>query len=285
VNRRRFLQVAAIGTAAAAVGTVGYTLAVEPHWLEITERELPIAHLPDALVGARLVQLSDLHIGPQVSDIYLRESFARIRAIAPEIVVVTGDFITYFDARGAAQFDHLRDVLTDFPNGRVATLGILGNHDYGTNWRDVVVASKVVAEAERAGIRMLRNETHAVNGLDVIGVDDLWARRSDTARAFTARSNDAALVLVHNPDAADKLAWPDYRGWMLSGHTHGGQCKAPFLPPPLLPVENKRYVAGAVCVDDARTLYISRGVGHLIKARFNVRPEITVFTLRRQADT
>jgi uncharacterized protein len=245
VNRRRFLQVAAIGTAAAAVGTVGYTLAVEPHWLEITERELSIAQLPDALLGARLVQLSDLHIGPQVSDVYLR------------------------------------DVLTDFPKGRIATLGILGNHDYGTNWRDVVVASKVVAEAERAGIRMLRNETHAVNGLDVIGVDDLWARQSDTARAFAARSNDAALVLVHNPDAADKLAWPDYRGWMLSGHTHGGQCKAPFLPPPLLPVENKRYVAGAVRVDDARTLYISRGVGHLIPARFNVRPEITVFTLRR----
>ena len=284
MNRRRFLQVAAIGTAAAAVGTVGYTLAVEPHWLEITERELPIAQLPDALLGARLVQLSDLHIGPQVSDIYLRESFARIRALAPDIVVVTGDFVTYFDARGTAQFDHLRDVLTDFPKGRMATLGILGNHDYGTNWRDVVVASKVVAEAERAGIRMLRNETHAVNGLDVIGVDDLWARQSDTARAFAARSSDAALVLVHNPDAADKLAWPDYRGWMLSGHTHGGQCKAPFLPPPLLPVENKRYVAGAVRVDDARTLYISRGVGHLIQARFNVRPEITVFTLRRRTD-
>lgn len=282
MNRRRFLQVAAVGTAAAAVGTVGYTLAIEPHWLEITERELPIIDLPDALVGARLVQLSDLHIGPQVSDAYLRESFGRIRALAPDIVVVTGDFISYFDARGAVQFAHLRSMLAEFPTGRLATLGILGNHDYGTNWRDVVVASKVVAEAERAGIRMLRNETHAVNGLDIIGVDDLWARQSDSARALNARSNDAALVLVHNPDAADKLAWPDYRGWMLSGHTHGGQCKAPFLPPPLLPVENKRYIAGAVTVDDARTLYISRGVGHLIQARFNVRPEITVFTLRRR---
>lgn len=281
MNRRRFLQVAAIGTAAAAVGTVGYTLAIEPHWLEITERDLPITGLPDALVGASLVQLSDLHIGPQVSDVYLRESFARVRALTPDIVVVTGDFISYYEARGAAQFDHLREVLADFPKGRLATLGILGNHDYGINWRDVVVASKVVTEAERAGIRMLRNETHAVGGLDVIGIDDLWARQTNVERALEGRSNDAALVLVHNPDTADKFAWPGYRGWMLSGHTHGGQCKAPFLPPPLLPVENKRYVSGAVTVDDARTLYISRGVGHLIQARFNVRPEITVFTLRR----
>ena len=88
------------------------------------------------------------------------------------------------------------------------------------------------------------------------------------------------MVLVHNPDAADELRWPDYHGWMLAGHTHGGQCKPPFLPPPLLPVRNRRYVSGAVAVDASRTLYISRGIGHLIRARFNVRPEITLFTLR-----
>ena len=69
---------------------------------------------------------------------------------------------------------------------------------------------------------------------------------------------------------------------MLAGHTHGGQCKPPFLPPPLLPVQNHRYVAGEVAVDTHRTLYISRGVGHLIRARFNVRPEITLFTLRNR---
>ena len=165
--------------------------------------------------------------------------------------------------------------------GRLATVGILGNHDYGRGWNEPVVAARVVAEAERAGVRMLRNETFSVAGLDLIGVDDLWARRGDPVAALRARSSDAALVLVHNPDAADQQPWPDYRGWMLAGHTHGGQCKPPFLPPPLLPVQNRRYVSGAVPVDAARTLYISRGVGHLIQARFNVRPEITLFTLRR----
>ncbi|HEY9229692.1 MAG TPA: hypothetical protein VIP11_23785, partial [Gemmatimonadaceae bacterium] len=74
-------------------------------------------------------------------------------------------------------------------------------------------------------------------------------------------------------------------GWFLAGHTHGGQCKAPFLPPPLLPVRNRRYVSGIVDVAQGRTLYISRGVGHLIRARFNVRPEITVFTLRATSTT
>ena len=66
---------------------------------------------------------------------------------------------------------------------------------------------------------------------------------------------------------------------MLSGHTHGGQCKAPFLPPPLLPVRNRRYTRGEFVVGGNRRLYISRGVGHTLQVRFNVRPEVTVFTL------
>ena len=78
----------------------------------------------------------------------------------------------------------------------------------------------------------------------------------------------------------DDLSWEGYTGWVLAGHTHGGQCKPPFLPPPVLPVKNRRYTSGEIAVDSGRTLYISRGVGHLLKARFNVRPEITLFTLR-----
>ena len=127
---------------------------------------------------------------------------------------------------------------------------------------------------------ILRNATVTVRGLDIVGVDDIWAQQANARRALDARTSDAALVLVHNPDAADALWWSGYRGWMLAGHTHGGQCKPPFLPPPLLPVRNRRYIAGAVTVDANRTLYINRGIGHLIRARFMVRPEMTMFTLR-----
>lgn len=280
MNRRQFVVRSTAAVVAAGAGCVGYAIGVEPQWLEIVERELPIENLPAALDGKRLAQISDIHIGPRVSDDYVIHAFEMLRARQPDIVVATGDFITYRAARRDAQFQALRNVLAHLPNGRLATLGILGNHDYGIGWREPAVAAKVVAEAERAGVRILRNEVQSVNGLDVIGVDDLWAHQSDTSRAFAARSNDAAIALVHNPDAADELRWSGYRGWMLAGHTHGGQCKAPFLPPPLLPVRNHRYVAGSVAVDSERTLYINRGIGYLIRARFNVRPEITLFTLR-----
>jgi predicted MPP superfamily phosphohydrolase len=91
--------------------------------------------------------------------------------------------------------------------------------------------------------------------------------------------DEPTVALFHNPDGADLSAWGDFRGWILSGHTHGGQCKPPFLPPPLLPVFNKRYTSGAFDLGGGRFMYINRGLGHLLRVRFNVRPEITLHRL------
>ena len=280
MNRRQFLLYAASGVGASGIGCVAYATLIEPHWLVHEMRDLPIAGLPLSLQGARLTQLSDMHVGREVSDSYLEQVFADVRARRPDIVVFTGDFMTYRAPRGESQFAQLREILSHFPKGRLETLGILGNHDYGLGWRQPEVAARVRAEAERAGIRILTNEVATVAGLDVIGVGDLWASHSAPEQAMRLRTSEAGLVLVHNPDTVDRFDWRGYRGWMLAGHTHGGQCKPPFLPAPLLPVVNRRYVAGPVQVDADRALYISRGIGHLIQARFNVRPEVTHFTLR-----
>ena len=283
MNRRDFVRRGAIGAVAAGVGVVGYTIGIEPHWLEIVRRDLPITDLPAALVGKTVAQISDIHIGPRVSDNYLVESLERARALKPDIVLFTGDFISYRADRGEAQFDRVKAVLAHFPIGQLATLAVLGNHDYGRNWSEPAVARRVEHEAARVGIHVLRNEVASVQGLDVIGIDELWAHQADSRRALAGRTSRAALALCHNPDGLDELPWDDYHGWVFSGHTHGGQCKPPFLPPPVLPVRNRRYTAGEIRVDARRTVYISRGVGHLIRARFNVRPEITLFTLRQSS--
>ncbi|HVG08308.1 MAG TPA: metallophosphoesterase [Thermoanaerobaculia bacterium] len=279
MNRRRFLRLSATA-AAAACGVGVYTWQIEPHWVEVVERDLPVAGLPPELAGARMVQISDLHVGPRVSDEYLIDCLRRVAEIQPDILVITGDLLTYSHPAGEAQYGQLRRVLSHLPHGRLGTVGILGNHDYGRAWSEPGVALRVMAEAEGAGIRMLRNSCATVKGLDFIGVDDLWAKHSDTRRALEQRRSEAAIALCHNPDAMDSLDWDGYRGWILAGHTHGGQCKPPFLPPPMLPVKNPRYTAGEIPLADGRRLYINRGLGHLLQVRFNVRPEITSFTLR-----
>jgi hypothetical protein len=275
ITRRRFLQMSAV---AAGLGVGVYTWRWEPHWLEVVERPLPVAHLPEPLIGSRIVQLSDLHIGRQVDDAYLIRTFDRVKDLSPDIVVYTGDFITY----DAGFFEHARRMFAHLPLGQRATLGVLGNHDYGHGWSDRDVADQVVALAAAAGVRMLRNEITEISGLQIAGMDDLWAGRSDPEKALACLKPDTgALVLSHNPDAADLPGWGTYQGWILSGHTHGGQCKPPFFAPPSLPVENRRYTAGEFLLAGNRRMYINRGVGYTLRVRFNARPEVTVFQLTR----
>lgn len=274
-SRRRFLQLSAASSALTAI----YAWRIEPHWVDLVRRRLPVKGLPADLAGRTLVQFSDLHIGPNVDDDYLRDAFHRVAKLRPDFVVVSGDFVSF---RDAARFGQMSGVLAAFPHGRLATFASLGNHDYGRAWSELAVADHVTAVAADAGITVLRNEMQIVGGLQIVGLEDYWSPRFDPEPTLSARDREAAtVVLCHNPDAVDADVWDDYDGWILGGHTHGGQCKPPFLPPPIVPVRNKRYTAGAFDVGGGRTLYINRGLGHLMRVRFNVRPEITVFDLER----
>jgi predicted MPP superfamily phosphohydrolase len=273
LTRRRFLGTLAGATVAAGL----YTWRIEPGWLEVVRHDLPIAHLPPGLVGKTLVQLSDIHIGPQVDDDHILDTFATVAELQPDFVVHTGDLVTY---EGPAVLEQAKPILEHFPRGKLGTVAILGNHDYGRYWADPKVADAISVMLTNSGCLVLRNERATIAGLTVVGCDDLWTNHFSPEPVMrTLRPSDAALVLCHNPDACDAPVWAGYRGWILSGHTHGGQCKPPFLPPPLLPVGNKRYTAGTFDLAGDRKLYINRGVGHLLRVRFNVRPEVTVFRL------
>jgi predicted MPP superfamily phosphohydrolase len=278
VSRRRFFgAVAVAGAAVSAAGLGFYTWRVEPHWLELVRRRLPVRNLPRSLDGRTLVQISDVHVGALVDDQYVVETFRRVADLQPDIVVMTGDFMSYHDR----VFDQVSAVYRHFPIGRLATLAVLGNHDYGPAWSHPELAHALVETVAPFGITVLRNEICEVEGLQIVGLDDWWARRFRPVQPLGRLDpRRAALVLSHNPDTVDLPGWNGYEGWVLSGHTHGGQCKPPFLPAPLLPVLNRRYTAGEFSVSGNRRLYISRGVGHLLQVRFNVRPEVTVFELR-----
>jgi predicted MPP superfamily phosphohydrolase len=275
LNRRGFLTLAGAGVAGA---TGLYTWRIEPHRLEIVRRALPIRALPPALAGRTLVQISDIHVGLRVDDDYVLTTFRRVAELRPDIVVMTGDFVSHH----AGTLDQVRAIYPHFPKGRLATVAVLGNHDYGPAWSHPEIAQPIVDLVQSLGITVLRNEVREVEGLQIAGLDDLWADRFHPYKPLRLIDpRRAALVLSHNPDTVDLPVWEGYEGWILSGHTHGGQCKPPFLPPPLLPVRNRRYTAGEFALDGNRRLYISRGVGHLLQVRFNVRPEVTAFELRQ----
>ncbi len=260
-----------------AAGTGLYTWRVEPHWLELVHRQMPVRNLPAALVGRSLVHIRDLHVGLRVDDGYVRTTFRRVADLRPDIVVFTGDFMSYH----GRVFEQMTNVYRHFPTGRIGTVAILGNHDYGEHWSHSELAARIVETVRPFGITVLRNSIVDLEGLQIVGFDDLWAKRFHPEETLaTFDPSRAAIALSHNPDTVDDPGWDGFEGWVLSGHTHGGQCKPPFLPPPLLPVRNRRYTSGEFELAGNRRLYISRGVGHLLQVRFNVRPEVTVFELR-----
>jgi predicted MPP superfamily phosphohydrolase len=277
LTRRKFIWKSGVGLVGSAVTAGVYAWRIEPHWVEIVERPLPVAQLPTSLAGKRLVQISDLHVGPRVDGEYLMAALDRVRDLGSDILVITGDFVTYW---GAGTFPQLDRVLRRLPRGKQTTLAPLGNHDYGRRWSQGEVADKITSPLVGLGIVVLRNQRCGVGGLEVVGLDDFWGPHFSPEKVLGDLPSDRlALVLCHNADAADRPVWGGFQGWILAGHTHGGQCKPPFLPPPILPTKNKRYTSGEFDLGDGRRLYINRGLGHLIQLRFNVRPEITAFTL------
>jgi hypothetical protein len=275
LTRRRFLAAAALG----ACGTGLYTWRIEPHWIEVVERDLPIVNLPAALREQTLIQISDLHVGRVVDSEYLIAAMKRVSSLGPALTVITGDFMT---CSGTEEVENVSRVLEHLVPGPLGCFAILGNHDYSLGWSRKDVGDSLARRLRELGIHVLRNECQLVAGLQLVGIDDLWGPRFQPEAVVPKVDwQQPALTLCHNPDAVDSSLLAACPGWILSGHTHGGQCKPPFLPPPLLPVRNRRYTCGEFDIGPGRRLYINRGLGYLRRVRFNVRPEITVFRLCR----
>lgn len=277
LTRRRLLQGAAAATALGGLGTLGYAWRVEPHWIEVVHRELPLRGLSSSLNGSRLVQISDLHLGAQVSEDYIIEALDRVGSLNPDFFVITGDFVT-FD--GKPCLDALRRVAPSLARGNRVSIAILGNHDYGHRFDDEKVAAEIESILKSSGVKVLRNALLQFDGLQIFGLDDLWGSNFEIGPMMKrANPERGAIALCHNPDGADRGEWGAFQGWILCGHTHGGQCSFPLIGTPILPVRNKSYVSGAIDLGGGRMMSINRGLGHLQRIRFRARPEITVFTL------
>lgn len=269
---KRLFQLSVIGSF-----PLFYSWQIEPFWVEFVERKLPVKNLPKELEGKILMQISDLHVGNRFDWNFLIESFQKAKQFNPDFVVYTGDFVNH----GTSE-DHesLQKVMEKAVYGKLGTFGILGNHDYGKNWKDLGSSEIICEILENSGVSMLKNQQQELHGLNFIGFDDLWSPNFDPMKIMKdynpAKAN---IVLCHNPDVCDKDVWNGYQGWILSGHTHGGQCRIPGVITPILPVNNRKYISGEIDLEDGRMLYINRAIGHTFQVRFMVRPEITVFKL------
>lgn len=259
--------------------TVPYDAILRRH-LTVSEAEIPVAGLPEALDGLVVLLVTDVHAGPFLSRRALARAFGKLATLGADVVVHGGDFATTTVDEAAVHEDALRSL-----GGRLATFAVLGNHDHYTG-----APGGVVALFERCGIRVLNNDAAPVTRdgatIPFAGVDD-WNRGApDLARALgAARRIDPAtpIVLVsHNPDAFFAAARAGVR-LVLSGHTHGGQVRIPGLPV-LVRMSRYRLDEGRYAAGDAEVV-VSRGLGASgVPLRIACAPEAVRLVLRAAPD-
>ncbi|MBX7105344.1 MAG: metallophosphoesterase [Gemmataceae bacterium] len=264
---------------------VAYAVRHEPTWLEVNRLDLPITGLAAGFDGARVLQISDLHCGRRLPADFLKQSIATAQQEKPDVAVVTGDFIHH----GFKYIDRAADGVAEL-KAPLGVFAVLGNHDHSIRnalglRRYRKLADTLVAALHARGVRVLINENVTLRRksalLHLAGVDDLWSRRCDVGAALD--NLDPAtprILLAHNPRTVERLE--DRRcDLMLSGHTHGGQVDWPGLGRITLSRRNRELAAGLYRRGDTH-LYVNKGLGFGWRFRFNVRPEVAVFTLRRR---
>jgi hypothetical protein len=273
-TRRYFLRLllgSATTTALSACGGLSYATFIEPHWLALKQIDVKLPDLPVKLDGFTIVQLSDLHRGPVMTQEDIAQAVKLALQQKADLIVLTGDYVSSSAQYARSCAAALSPLST---SGNV--LACLGNHDH---WTD---ADTVTTALTDVGLTVLRNAAREIaDGLWVAAVDDVWERHADLEKALDKVPADATTILLaHEPDYADEVATDGRVSLQISGHSHGGQVRLPCVGPPALPRLGRKYQAGLYRV--GRTwLYVNRGVGMIHPAvRFNCRPEVTLLTLR-----
>jgi len=283
-SRRRFLR-----TATTAVGTVPfiggfYGLVFGRLDVEVTRRRIHLGRLPRGFNGFRIVQLSDIHIGPFMTASEIRHVVEVTQRLKGDLIVLSGDYITWDPTTQGAAVEALSGLRTPF-----GVFGCLGNHEAWTGVEDSITRLFGVQ-----GVRVLRRQNATVRAgsdeLNLIGVDfqthrPAGAHHEGVVRRYLVgveplvRKDTVNILMSHNPNTFDRAAELGI-DLSLAGHTHGGQVALEFVSPQIAPSRLVTpYVAGWFGKPGGQ-LYVNRGIGTIgPPIRWGAPPEITVFEL------
>ncbi len=215
--------------------------------------DVSLAKLPAAAKGYRIVQLTDVHIGPTIGKAFLEDVVARVNALSPDLVAITGDLVD-------GSVEELGDAVRPLADLRAkdGVFFVTGNHEYYSG------ADEWIAFLGTLGIKTLRNERVPLpRGFDLAGVDDASAHATeghgeDMEKALGDRDKRRAIVLLaHQPRQVERAAEHGV-DLQLSGHTHGGQI---FPWGYLVRIQQKTFLRGLMNVGDTQ-VYVSCGTGY-----------------------
>jgi uncharacterized protein len=285
VTRRRLLLGAA-GLAGAGAATAAYAGAIEPLGLVVTRYGPSPAGWP-ADRKLSMTVIADLHAGgPDMQIEHIRHIIDTANELHSDIVLLLGDYIASYRFAIKKMPDHVWAAELARLQAPLGTWAVLGNHDW---WHDIrgvraafaavkipILENDAVLIGEKGRQFWLAGlgdqEAFRLGPSRFMGVDDLPLTMSKI------KTDDPVLLLAHEPDI-----FPHVSGRValtLSGHTHGGQIRVPFIWPAFVPSRYGARFAYGHIVENDRHLIVSGGLGtSTIPARFGVPPEILQITL------
>lgn len=275
LNRRQFLTGLAATPLLAISATAAYSRFIEPHYYRIAEQDVFIRDLPQAFENFRITQITDVHHSRIVGLEEIQRVVNLGQATKPDLIVLTGDYTTTY----RRYIDPCAEVLGRL-NAPEGVWAVLGNHDHYTD------GELTTRALERNHIPVLNNaNTRLKRGSDTLqlaGIDDWSWAKNDWNKAFFGIDQTRPIVLLsHQPSVLD-LAETQNTSLILSGHTHGGQIRLPFVGAPARLATNDLKYAHGLFRRGETQLYVSSGTGVIgLPLRLGARPEVAVIRLRR----
>jgi len=289
-TRRKFLQMAAAGAGLGTLAIAGDGTIFEANRPQLVSIEVRLSRLAGSWDGFRIAQLSDFHYDDYFSVVPLRKAIDIVNGLQPDLVVLTGDFVTSPGKRpshaltaraakaAARAIEPCAELLIQI-HASSGMLAVLGNHDVDTD------AAHIVEVLQSHNIPVLRNRSVPLERegkrLWFSGVDDIL--RGKPRLDLTLRGippDDPVVLLAHEPDWADHVATRPV-DLQLSGHSHGGQIRIPLIGAPYLPPLARKYPWGLREIGRL-TLYTNVGIGTVnVPMRLGCPPEVTLITLRK----
>ena len=253
-----------------------YSYYIEPYNLTIKEYKIENKNIPKTFDGLKIIHFSDIHYGRTVDNKYLEKIVNLINKQNPDLVFFTGDFIDKNTNLNNNEIEEINTILTKI-NSTLGNYAIIGNHDYKHKEEYIKIMNNVFT--------ILNNEEKLIyyddiTPISIIGIDDILEGKPNY-NIFNNETNYFRIVLLHEPDAYENIK-DNKINLMLSGHSHNGQIRLPFIGAIYTPTGSKKYYESHYILNDTE-LFVSNGIGtSSINLRFMSQPSINLYRIYKK---
>jgi predicted MPP superfamily phosphohydrolase len=274
--RRAFLEASGAALVAAPVAAIGYGVFVQRMNIRLREQNILIPNLAEALDGIRIVQLTDIHLSPFLSEKELARAVAMANETHAHLALVTGDMIS----GKRDPLDRCLQVLSNL-RAEAGIYGCMGNHEIYAG-----AESYAKFRGAQLGLQYLRMESARLKfggaEINLAGVDYQRFHEPYLVGAQAMVEPGVLNVLMsHNPDVFPVAARQGY-DLTLAGHTHGGQVRVEILREDLNIARFFTPYVDGLYTEGGRAIWVSRGIGTIgVPARLGAPPEVALLRLCR----